>query len=94
MKISLKVVGDGCLAPGSQQNSSVTLLDSSRLFASDDLCQAENKLNAGSEELEELSNGKKKRGGANAIRAPHVNRLNVECQEAFNRFSKGFSLNV
>lgn len=29
-----------------------------------------------SEELEELSNGKKKkRGGANAIRAPHVDRL-------------------
>jgi hypothetical protein len=36
-----------------------------------------------SEELEELSNGKKKRGGANAIRAPHVKQ--VEC-----RVSRGF----
>lgn len=59
MKISLKVVGDGCLAPGSQHNSSVTLLDSSRLFASGDLCQAEDKFNTGSEELEELQMGRK-----------------------------------
>ena len=62
MKISLTVVGDGCLAPGSQQNSSVTLLDSSPLFASDDLCQAEDKtLNAGVKSSKSFQMGRRRR---------------------------------